>query len=156
MPKPRRFHAASPLLPIICVPKLSHVRTCNIHTSLSEAIITVENLGKRYRLGADLSSERYTALRDVIARRAAAPFRALGAKVGKWKSANGSGPSHLPTFEPSHAAPEEFWALRKIGFGFFATKIPSMSTSEIITELPKLSPSRASCLLVGPAVNSIS
>ncbi len=83
---------------------------------MSEAIITVENLGKRYRLGTGRSSERYTALRDVIARRAAAPFRALGAKVGKSKSANARGPSHLPTLEPSHAAPEEFWALKDVSF----------------------------------------
>jgi lipopolysaccharide transport system ATP-binding protein len=83
---------------------------------MSEAIITVENLGKRYRLGANRSSERYTALRDVIAWRAAAPFRALGAKVGKWKSANGSGPSHLPTFPPSHSSVEDFWALKNISF----------------------------------------
>jgi len=83
---------------------------------MSEAIITVENLGKRYRLGAGRSSERYTALRDVIARRAAAPFRALGAKVGKWKSANGSGVPHLSTFEPSHTSLDEFWALKDVSF----------------------------------------
>ncbi len=34
---------------------------------MSEAIITVENLGKRYRLGASRTNERYTALRDVVA-----------------------------------------------------------------------------------------
>ncbi len=34
---------------------------------MSEAIITVEGLGKRYRLGAGHSNERYTALRDVVA-----------------------------------------------------------------------------------------
>ncbi len=33
---------------------------------MSDSIITVENLGKRYRLGAGRSNERYTALRDVI------------------------------------------------------------------------------------------
>ena len=49
---------------------------------MSEAIITVEGLGKRYRLGAGRSAERYTALRDVIATRAAAPFSAL---KSKWK-----------------------------------------------------------------------
>lgn len=33
---------------------------------MSEAIIQVEGLGKKYRLGAGGSGERYTALRDVI------------------------------------------------------------------------------------------
>lgn len=33
---------------------------------MSDAIITVEGLGKRYRLGAGRSGERYTALRDVL------------------------------------------------------------------------------------------
>lgn len=79
-----------------------------------DIIIRVEGLGKRYRLGASRSREGYTVLRDVIAWRGAAPFRALGAKVGKRKSANGSGPSHLPILELSHAAPEESWALRDV------------------------------------------
>ncbi len=43
------------------------------------------------------AGERYTALRDVIARGAAAPFRALRGKVGMWKSANGSSPSDALT-----------------------------------------------------------
>jgi len=34
---------------------------------VSEAIITVEGLGKRHRLGAGRSNERYAALRLVIA-----------------------------------------------------------------------------------------
>jgi hypothetical protein len=34
---------------------------------MSDFVISVENLGKRYRLGADRSNERYTALCDVIA-----------------------------------------------------------------------------------------
>jgi len=38
---------------------------------MSSAIITVENLGKRYRLGAGRSGERYTALRDVNPEKAA-------------------------------------------------------------------------------------
>jgi hypothetical protein len=44
---------------------------------MSDAIISVENLGKRYRLVAGRSNERYTALRDVITRRASAPFCSL-------------------------------------------------------------------------------
>lgn len=37
---------------------------------MSEAIIAVEGFGKRYRLSAGRSSERYTALRDVIPEKA--------------------------------------------------------------------------------------
>ncbi len=44
---------------------------------MSDAIIKVENLGKRYRLGAGHSNERYAALCDVMAQKASAPFRAL-------------------------------------------------------------------------------
>lgn len=53
---------------------------------MSEAIITVEGLGKCYRLGASRSNERYTALRDVVTEAASRPFRALSGKVGKWES----------------------------------------------------------------------
>ncbi len=83
---------------------------------MSDAIITVEGLGKRYRLGAN-SSERYTALRDVMAQTVAAPFRALRGKVGKWKSANDDELSNLPTPTPSHSRPpDEFWALKDVSF----------------------------------------
>jgi hypothetical protein len=42
---------------------------------MSAPIITVENLEKRYRLGAGMSNERYTALRDVLAEKAKNFFR---------------------------------------------------------------------------------
>lgn len=54
---------------------------------MSGAIIQVENLGKRYRLGAGGSGERYTALRDVISEKAAVFFKKL--KTDKMKSGNG-------------------------------------------------------------------
>ena len=41
----------------------------------SDAIITVEGLGKRYRLGAGRSNERYTALRDVLSDKVGSIFR---------------------------------------------------------------------------------
>ncbi len=98
---------------------------------MSEAIITVEGLGKRYRLGASRSNERYTALRDVIATKAAAPFRALKVKLERRKEkTNGEliaalrpppsdselSPCNLPTFKPSHSTPEDFWALKNVSF----------------------------------------
>ena len=45
----------------------------------SDVVIRVSNLGKKYRISHQ-TSERYTALRDVIANAAAAPFRAMRAK----------------------------------------------------------------------------
>ena len=47
---------------------------------MSEAIITVENLGKKYSLRHE-TGERYTALRDVIANKAASLFRRNGRKA---------------------------------------------------------------------------
>jgi lipopolysaccharide transport system ATP-binding protein len=88
----------------------------------SEAIITVENLGKRYRLGAGRANERYTALRDVIADSISAPFRRLR-NGRRSKIENGSlAPStnfHLPTSIyqlPSTPASQDFWALKGVSF----------------------------------------
>jgi lipopolysaccharide transport system ATP-binding protein len=67
---------------------------------MSEAIITVENLGKRYRLGAGRSSERYTALRDVIADKARALIRNPRSAIRNGSEADAS----------------EFWALKGVSF----------------------------------------
>ena len=48
---------------------------------MSDTIISVENFGKRYTLSHKRTGERYTTLRDVIARQAAAPFKAIGQKM---------------------------------------------------------------------------
>jgi hypothetical protein len=54
---------------------------------LSDAIITVEGLGKKYRLGTGgQTGERYTALRDVVTEAAVKPFRSLR---NKFQSKNG-------------------------------------------------------------------
>lgn len=68
---------------------------------MSSPIITVEGLGKRYRLGASRSSERYTALRDVITDTAKSLFRRNGTSSSQLQSSSSS---------------EEFWALRDINF----------------------------------------
>lgn len=67
---------------------------------MSDAIIEVENLGKKYRLGAK-SNERYTALRDVLADTAKALFGWNGPEVSAF-SAQGS--------------KDEFWALKDVSF----------------------------------------
>lgn len=83
---------------------------------MSEPIITVENLGKRYSLR-HKREERYTALRDVISEKATGLFKKL-------KSKNGSGAptseirSCTSGFSVSDAprAREDFWALRDVSF----------------------------------------
>src|SRR5207248_1545313 len=64
---------------------------------MSDAIITVENLGKKYSLRHQ-RNERYTALRDVIAEKALGIFKNL-------KSGNGVSVSK-----------EDFWALKDVSF----------------------------------------
>lgn len=69
---------------------------------MSAPIITVENLGKKYRLSHQAEGRRYKALRDVIAEKAkrlfAAPFR------------------RGPSAGSSAARTEEFWALKDVSF----------------------------------------
>ena len=60
-------------------------------------MISVEQLGKQYRIHHQQQRERYLALRDVIAQAAAAPLR-------WWR--NGRAPSTV----------EEFWALKDVSF----------------------------------------
>ena len=68
---------------------------------MSEAIITVENLGKKYTLRHQ-QQERYTALRDVLTNRAKALFRR-------------NGRSQLSTLN-SQPSQEDFWALKDVSF----------------------------------------
>ncbi|MEP6636812.1 MAG: ABC transporter ATP-binding protein, partial [Acidobacteriota bacterium] len=83
----------------------------------SDTIITIENLGKRYRLGASRSNERYTALRDVVAEAAVRPFLNL---KDKFKSKNGnahlSSPSASTSKLNSEGSASEFWALKNVSF----------------------------------------
>ena len=55
---------------------------------MSDVVISVEHLGKRYRIAHQAERQRYTALRDVIADRAKSLFRRVTAK-GKALSAKG-------------------------------------------------------------------
>ncbi len=97
---------------------------------MSDPIITVEGLGKRYRLGARNSGERYTALRDVVAEAATRPFRSLR---DKFKPKNGSSSADFNLNTATSTAPigapststqnlnsrtskEDFWALRDVSF----------------------------------------
>jgi lipopolysaccharide transport system ATP-binding protein len=82
---------------------------------MSDCIIKVENLGKRYTLP-HKGKERYTTLRDVIARQAVAPFRAIGQKMRAWSGQNGSHPEVSTTFSSSNKSVENFWALKDVSF----------------------------------------
>jgi lipopolysaccharide transport system ATP-binding protein len=74
---------------------------------MSDAIISVENLGKMYRIRHQQAG-RYTALRDVIAERFAALFR---------KAAHpGQPPAARRAAAGALAAREDFWALKGVSF----------------------------------------
>lgn len=85
---------------------------------MSDTIITVENLGKKYRIRHE--RERYTALRDVIARKASAPFRRLRSARPRDDGTTGQ---HDYTTSPvvsgqlsGSPRTEEFWALKDVSF----------------------------------------
>src|ERR1051325_4290240 len=65
---------------------------------MSDVVIKVENLGKKYRLRHQAQRERYTTLRDVLARKVRNLFSQRPAAIGQ-----------LPSVE-------DFWALRDVSF----------------------------------------
>ena len=67
---------------------------------MSDTVIRVENLGKKYTIGQQQQGERYTALRDVIAN---------GAKeiAGRFRSGKG---------QKQDSTSEDFWALKDVSF----------------------------------------
>ncbi len=93
---------------------------------MSEAIISVENLGKKYRLQHQAQRQRYTALRDVLAEKAGSALcapRSLARRLwgfGRSKIADSSSVrspgSHLPSSNSSLPRTEDFWALRDVSF----------------------------------------
>jgi lipopolysaccharide transport system ATP-binding protein len=76
---------------------------------MSEAIITVENLGKKYHISHQAQRQSYVALRDVIAQKFAAPFNFFR-KVGKSKRSDVKAPASDPPLQ------EDFWALKGVSF----------------------------------------
>jgi lipopolysaccharide transport system ATP-binding protein len=84
---------------------------------MSDTVITVENLGKRYSIRHQAERQAYVALRDVLAQKCAAPFRALSRRKQR------SGPTSTletlssdPALELRHAGSENFWALTDVNF----------------------------------------
>jgi lipopolysaccharide transport system ATP-binding protein len=82
---------------------------------MSDSMISVEEVGKRYTLHHKGKGERYMTLRDVIAKQAAAPFRAISAKMRRQDRLNGSHP-HASLCRSSNNSVEDFWALKGVSF----------------------------------------
>lgn len=71
---------------------------------MSDVVITAEQLGKKYTIGHEVQRERYTALRDVLARGMRSAFRqARDLALGR------------PIIEGDEL--EQVWALRDVSFG---------------------------------------
>jgi lipopolysaccharide transport system ATP-binding protein len=98
---------------------------------MSDTIISVENLGKKYRISHQGERQRYVALRDVIAQKCAAPFRALFGKNGRvspLRKDSGDYPKRTIKQSPALAlnnvvregqaasSKEDFWALKGVSF----------------------------------------
>ncbi len=76
-----------------------------------DVVIKVEGLGKKYRIRHQ-QQERYTALRDVLARKLSAPFRRLK-EIGAGSLEQRAGRSEGKSGNP---ALEDFWALKDVSF----------------------------------------
>jgi lipopolysaccharide transport system ATP-binding protein len=85
---------------------------------MSSAIITVENLGKRYSLHHQ-RDQRYTALRDVIMEKATSLFKRSNSTRGNSNGASADfsvSESQRLSLSPPPPAREDFWALRHVSF----------------------------------------
>jgi lipopolysaccharide transport system ATP-binding protein len=88
---------------------------------MSETVISVEKVGKRYTLRHIHNGAGYTTLRDVIARQAATPFNLIRRKIRRKNGSNGSNGSNGfhaqdSTSSHLHSEVENFWALKNVSF----------------------------------------
>jgi lipopolysaccharide transport system ATP-binding protein len=84
----------------------------------SDAIITVENLGKRYSLS-HLRNQRYVALRDVLVEKATGLFRRNGGRRRRRDDETTGRQDQGPVVSGQWSggpSKEDFWALRNISF----------------------------------------
>jgi lipopolysaccharide transport system ATP-binding protein len=78
---------------------------------MSEAIISVEHLGKRYRIRHQQQRQRYVALRDVLADRTKSIARRLWSTISAFRNVSVSASQNV-----SISPVEDFWALRDVSF----------------------------------------
>jgi lipopolysaccharide transport system ATP-binding protein len=91
---------------------------------MSTPVISVRNIGKKYKLGATLGGRNYKTLRDVLTKAAFGPIRKLSAFFRKEPSTSDkhSSPNNPITqlvnnsITKSHNNSNEFWALKDISF----------------------------------------
>jgi lipopolysaccharide transport system ATP-binding protein len=81
----------------------------------SNTIIAVENVGKSYTLHHNGEKERYSTLRDLMARKVTGPFRVIGKKMQGHNGSNGSHPSG-PSPSSTADSMEDFWAIKDVSF----------------------------------------
>jgi lipopolysaccharide transport system ATP-binding protein len=79
---------------------------------MSDVIISVENLGKKYRISHQGNNQPYVALRDVLSAKAKGLFKRL--RGGKGNSANNVSVSEFR--HTSVSSTEDFWALKGVSF----------------------------------------
>jgi lipopolysaccharide transport system ATP-binding protein len=77
---------------------------------MSDVVISVENLGKKYRLRHQQARQRYSTLRDVLTDKSKSAARRLWSAVRNLHSALPA--SRLPPPDSS----EDFWALKDVSF----------------------------------------
>jgi lipopolysaccharide transport system ATP-binding protein len=77
---------------------------------MTDPIIRVEGLGKRYRIWHQAERQRYTALRDVIAEKA----KKLFSRRQRSEIRDQTSDLRCPT--PARASQEDFWALKDVSF----------------------------------------
>lgn len=81
---------------------------------MSDVVISIENLGKKYRIRHQRQARGYVALRDVVAHKFTTPIRWV--RDRSRMSGNGSqSPGLLPPIS-TNASREDFWALKDVSF----------------------------------------
>jgi lipopolysaccharide transport system ATP-binding protein len=82
----------------------------------NDVVISVEGLGKKYRITHQAERQRYTALRDVLAQKFAAPFRTLRHLTSDLRSPASRPTSDLRPLTSVRVSHEDFWALKDVSF----------------------------------------
>jgi len=82
---------------------------------MSDKVISIENLGKRYTLRHRSNGAPYTTLRDAIACQVAVPFKAVGKKLRVRSGHNGSSQQGSNGSALKNSV-EDFWALKDVSF----------------------------------------